>query len=115
MFPVAALGVSPRSAQAEETAPRLPPGVKPALPTPPDPRVTGRELLAELTRRRVDVSYYGVWHFLDHTGLSVKKACAPLNRTVPTSLAGAASGRSRKVKSRPHGSSLSTRLGPGPT
>jgi transposase len=37
------------------------------------PDITGRELLAELNGRGVDVSYYGVWHFLDHTGLSFKK------------------------------------------
>lgn len=37
------------------------------------PDITGRELLAELNARGVEVSYYGVWHFLDHTGLSFKK------------------------------------------
>lgn len=37
------------------------------------PDITGRELLAELHERKVDVSYYGVWHFLDHIGLSFKK------------------------------------------
>ena len=38
------------------------------------PDITGRELLAELSRRDVEVSYYGVWHFLDHSGLSLKKS-----------------------------------------
>ncbi len=38
------------------------------------PDITGRELLAELTARGVTVSYYGVWHFLDHVGLSFKKS-----------------------------------------
>jgi transposase len=38
------------------------------------PDITGRELLAELHDRKVDVSYYGVWHFLDRTGLSSKKS-----------------------------------------
>ena len=33
----------------------------------------GRYLLGELNARGVDVSYYGVWNFLDHTGLSFKK------------------------------------------
>lgn len=37
------------------------------------PDITGRELLAELTQRGIEVSYYGVWHFLDHVGLSFKK------------------------------------------
>ena len=34
---------------------------------------TGRELLAELNQRGIEVSYYGVWHFVDHVGLSFKK------------------------------------------
>jgi hypothetical protein len=33
------------------------------------PDITGRELLAELNLRGVEVSYYGVWHFLDRAGL----------------------------------------------
>lgn len=37
------------------------------------PDLTGRELLAELTQRGIVVSYYAVWHFLDHVGLSFKK------------------------------------------
>jgi transposase len=40
------------------------------------PDITGRELLAELHERNVDVSYYGVWHFLDRAGLSFKKNAA---------------------------------------
>jgi transposase len=40
------------------------------------PDITGRELLAELHERNIDVSYYGVWHFLDHAGLSFKKNSA---------------------------------------
>ena len=37
------------------------------------PDLTGRELLAELSRRGITVSYYAVWHFLDHVGLTFKK------------------------------------------
>jgi putative transposase len=37
------------------------------------PDLTGRELLAELNQRGVEVSYYAVWHFLAHAGLSFKK------------------------------------------
>ena len=37
------------------------------------PDLTGRELLAELNQRGIEISYYGVWHFLDHVGLSFKK------------------------------------------
>jgi len=40
------------------------------------PDITGRELLAELTQRGIEVSCYGVWHFLDHVGLSFKKNSA---------------------------------------
>jgi transposase len=37
------------------------------------PDITGRELLAELNRRGVEITYFGVWHFLDRSGLSFKK------------------------------------------
>ncbi len=40
------------------------------------PDITGRELLSELHERKIDVSYYGVWHFLDRSGLSFKKNSA---------------------------------------
>ena len=46
------------------------------------PDITGRELLAELHERKVDVSYYGVWHFVDHLGLTFKKN-ATRQRTRP--------------------------------
>ncbi|MGH9413504.1 MAG: IS630 family transposase [Terriglobales bacterium] len=38
------------------------------------PDLTGRELLVELNKRGVEVSYYGVWHYLAHLGLSFKKS-----------------------------------------
>ena len=34
------------------------------------PDITGRELLAYLHERKVDVSHYAVWHFLDRAGFS---------------------------------------------
>jgi transposase len=37
------------------------------------PDITGRELQVELNQRGIEISYYGVWHFLDHVGLSFKK------------------------------------------
>jgi transposase len=37
------------------------------------PDVTLRGLLAELTERGVVVSYYAVWHFFEHEGISFKK------------------------------------------
>lgn len=40
------------------------------------PDITGRALLAELKEREVEISYYGVWHFLDHMGLTFKKNSA---------------------------------------
>jgi transposase len=43
--------------------------------------ITGRELLGELNVRGVDVSYYGVWHFLDHTGLSFNKSLGSSEQT----------------------------------
>ena len=48
------------------------------------PDLTGRELLAELNQRGIEVSYYGVWHFLDHgkhpagTALSARARCPTL-------------------------------------
>jgi transposase len=40
------------------------------------PDITGRELLAELNERQVEVSYFAVWNFLGHAGLSFKKNSA---------------------------------------
>jgi transposase len=37
------------------------------------PDITGRELLAELRERHVEVSYFAVWNFLDRSGLTFKK------------------------------------------
>jgi transposase len=37
------------------------------------PDLTLRALLAELAERGVKVSYYAVWHFVHHAGLSFKK------------------------------------------
>jgi transposase len=38
------------------------------------PDVTLRALLAELTERGIKVSYYAVWHFFEHEGISFKKS-----------------------------------------
>jgi transposase len=68
------------------------------------PDITGRELLAELNQRGVEVSYYGVWHFLDRAGLSFKKrVCAPASRIAPMSPGGAGNGRSIRARSRRRG------------
>lgn len=79
------------------------------------PDITGRELLAELTGRGVEVSYYGVWNFLDRAALSFKKACAPANRTAPMWLAGASSGNSGKAWCPPRAWCSSMKPGPKPT
>jgi transposase len=37
------------------------------------PDLTLRGLLAELATRGIEVSYYAVWHFFEHEGISFKK------------------------------------------
>jgi transposase len=37
------------------------------------PDLTLRALVAELARRGINVSYYAVWHFFEHEGISFKK------------------------------------------
>jgi transposase len=37
------------------------------------PDLTLRAIQAELRRRGVKVSYYAVWHFFDHEGITFKK------------------------------------------
>jgi transposase len=37
------------------------------------PDITLRALLAELAERGISVSYYAVWHFFEHEGISFKK------------------------------------------
>ena len=38
-----------------------------------EPDVTLRALLSELSARGIKVSYYAVWHFFEHEGISFKK------------------------------------------
>ena len=76
------------------------------------PDVTLRALLAELAERGVKVSYYAVWHFFEHEGISFKKACTPASRIVPTSPGGGRNGESIKGGLILPGSSSSTRPGP---
>ena len=40
------------------------------------PDLTLRALLAELAARGIKVSYYAVWHFFEHEGISFKKKSA---------------------------------------
>jgi transposase len=81
-----------------------------------EPDLTLRAIAAELAERGIQVSYFAVWHFFEHEGISFKKkACTPASRIGPTSRGGARSGRSiRESLIRPAWSS-STRPGPRPT
>lgn len=66
------------------------------------PDITGRELLAELQERNIEISYYGVWNFLDHQGLTFKKKrCTPANKTALMSRGGAGNGVKYKTRSTP--------------
>jgi transposase len=47
------------------------------------PDVTLRALVAELSERGVKVSYYAVWHFFEHEGITFKKKPAR-QRTGPS-------------------------------
>ena len=47
------------------------------------PDVTLRALLVELAERGIEVSYYAVWHFFEHEGISFKKKPAR-QRTGPS-------------------------------
>ena len=40
------------------------------------PDVTLRALVAELAERGIEVSYFAVWHFFEHEGISFKKKSA---------------------------------------
>src|ERR1700745_2584891 len=55
------------------------------------PDVTLRALLAELAERGIKVSYYAVWHFFEHEGISFKKKPAR-QRTRPPGRRQAAGG-----------------------
>ena len=79
------------------------------------PDVTLRALLAELAARGIKVSYYAVWHFFEHEGISFKKACTPASRIGRTSPGGARNGKNIKGGLIPRAWSLSTRPGPRPT
>jgi transposase len=58
------------------------------------PDLTLRALLKELAERGLVVSYYALWHFLQHAGVTLKKkAFAPPNRTGRMSPGGVSDGR----------------------
>ena len=79
------------------------------------PDVTLRGLLAELSERGVVVSYFAVWHFFEHEGISFKKAFAPASRIGRTWRSGAPGGSSIKASLTQPVWSSSTRPGRRPT
>ena len=80
------------------------------------PDVTLRALLGELAERGIKVSYYAVWHFFEHEGISFKKkACTPASRIVPTWPDDGHNGKSIKDGLTRRAWSSSMRRGPRPT
>ena len=80
------------------------------------PDLTLRALLRELAERGLVVSYYALWHFLQHEGVTFKKkAFAPANRIGRTSPGGVSAGRRVRRRSIQAGLCSSTRPGPKPT
>ncbi len=67
------------------------------------PDLTLRALVAELAIRGIKVSYYAVWHFFEHEGISFKKK--PARQRAGSAGRGKAAGTmetlSRKPRSRP--------------
>ena len=59
------------------------------------PDVTLRALLGELAARGVKVSYYAVWHFFEHEGISFKKK--PARQRAGSSRRGQATGAVEEV------------------
>ena len=59
------------------------------------PDVTLRALVAELAARGIKVSYYAVWHFFEHEGISFKKK--PARQRAGSSRRGAAADAVEKV------------------
>jgi transposase len=63
------------------------------------PDVTLRALLAELTERGIKVSYYAVWHFFEHEGISFKKK--PARQRTGPARRGSAAGAMEEVSGSP--------------
>jgi transposase len=61
------------------------------------PDITLRALLSELADRGIKVSYYAVWHFFEHEGISFKKK--PARQRAGSSRRGKASRAMEKVPS----------------
>jgi transposase len=59
------------------------------------PDITLRALLAELAERGIKVSYYAVWHFFEHEGITFKKK--PSRQRAGSSRRGKATGAVEKI------------------
>ena len=79
------------------------------------PDLTLRAVMAELSERGTPASYGAVWRFFKHEGVSFKKkACTPVSRIAPTSLAAGPGGRRIRAGLIPSAWCSSTRPGPRP-
>jgi transposase len=79
------------------------------------PDLTLRALVEELADRGLVVSYYALWHFLQHERVTFKKACARPNRIGRMSPSGASAGRRARRRLIPPALCSSTKPGPKPT
>ena len=80
------------------------------------PDLTLRALAAELAERGVKVSYFAVWHFFDHEGMTFKKkACTRPSRTGRTWSGNASAGDDGRRGLILRDWCSSTRPGPRPT
>jgi len=60
------------------------------------PDITLRALATELSERGIKVSYFAVWHFFEHEGISFKKSLHASEQDRPTSPGDGRSGKSIK-------------------
>jgi transposase len=80
------------------------------------PDLTLRALLQGLAERGLVVSYFALWNFLQHEGVTFKKKAFALpNRTGRTSPGGVSGGRRVRLRSIHGGLFSSMRPGPRPT
>jgi transposase len=74
-----------------------------------------RTLLAELSARGIKVSYYAVWHFFEHVGISFKKSLHAGEQDRPDVARRRAQWKKYQGRVDRAGWSSSTRPGPRPT
>ena len=79
------------------------------------PDLTLRALLKELADRGLVVSYYALWHFLQHERVTFKKSLRASEQDRPDVANRRKRWKARQATIDPSGSSSSTRPGPKPT